>query len=237
MATLLRGHEGDSNLLRDGAEVDRDGAVAEAPLFVDLSAEELDALLDSSSSHRIPRQQVVFCEGEELGHLYMVLAGSFKLIRHSEEGKELIVALARPGECFGALAEPMESKTLTQAVEDSVVLVVPLAAVRRTLAQNPGFAIKLLQYAQKRHELMETAATRLAFESVPQRLAHLLLEVSNLSSGELETPLNQTEIANLIGSSRETVCSILNQFRRQGLLELNRGRLRVVDRELLGDMK
>jgi len=69
---------------------------------------------------------------------------------------------------------------------------------------------------------METAATRLAFETVPERLAHLLLEVSNPSSGELETPLNQTEIANLIGSSRETVCSILNQFRRQSSLELNR---------------
>ena len=180
---------------------------------------------------------MVYVEGETLTHLYLAQTGSFKLVRHSEEGKELIVALARPGECFGALAEPLESRTLAQALEESVVLVVPLAAVRRTITRNPQFATALLQQAMKRHQDVETAATRLAFETVPQRLAHLLLEVSEPESGELATPLNQTEIANLIGSSRETVCSILNQFRRQGLLDIERGRLRIVERGLLDGVK
>lgn len=237
MGMLLRGPDSAASLLRDGGEFDRDGSLAEAPLFLGLSVEQLDALVASSSSLRIRRQQVVFSAGETLVHLYMVRAGSFKLIRHSEEGKELIVALARRGECFGALAEPVESRTRAQTIEESSVLVIPLAAVRRTLGQNPSFAIRLLQHSQERHEAIETAATRLAFEAVPERLAHLLLEVSNPSSGELEIPLNQTELANLIGSSRETVCSILNQFRRQGLLQANDGRLRIADREALGKMK
>ena len=237
MATMLRGSDRESPFLRNDIESDARDSLAQVPLFKGLSADELEELLGSSSSHRIPKQQVVFCEGEKLTHLYIPQTGSFKLIRHSEEGKELIVALVRSGECFGALAEPMESRTLAQAVEESVLLVVPLTAVRRNLRRNPHFAIRLLKHAQNRHENAETTATRLAFETVPQRLAHLLVEVSSPSSGELEAPLNQTEIANLIGSSRETVCSILNQFRRQGLLEINRGRLRIVERARLNGIK
>lgn len=233
MATFVSASEGSSRYRTGITEVDPQESLAEVPLFGVLSAAELEELLSASTSHRVVRQQVVYCEGEKLTHLYLVQTGSIKLVRHSEEGKELIVALARPGECFGALAEPLESRTLAQALEDSTILVVPLSAVRQTLAQNPRFATGLLVQAVKRHQDAETAATRLAFETVRQRLAHLLLEVSDPQSGQLATPLNQTEIANLIGSSRETVCSILNQFRRQGLLDINRGRLRIVDRALL----
>ncbi len=87
-----------------------------------------------------------------------------------------------------------------------------------------------------RHREAETAAARLAFETVPARLAHLLLDTSDPRSGAMSFPLNQTEIANLIGSSRETVCSILNQFRRGGWLEIERGRIRVIDRRGLGSV-
>jgi CRP-like cAMP-binding protein len=237
MAMLLGGHKGGTSFLPDRTGVGHEGPVAQTPLLQGLSPDELKALIGSGASHRIPRQQVVFCAGETLGHFYMVLAGSFKLIRQSTEGKELIVALARRGEFFGALAEPIESRSAVQAVEDSALWAVPVAAMRRTLAQNPDFAIRLLHFAQRRQDAVETTATRLAFESVAERLAHLLLDVANPRSGELDTPLNQTEIANLIGSSRETVCSILNQFRRRGLLTINRGQLRVTDRERLSSTK
>ena len=52
---------------------------------------------------------------------------------------------------------------------------------------------------------------------------------SSARSGKLQFPLNQTEIANLIGSSRETVCSVLNQLRRDGLLTIQRGKIKIVD--------
>lgn len=236
MATLLRGRNGEPGPEED-VEADAASSPPDAPLFRGLSGEELDGLMAASASVRVSKHQVVFCAGETLTDLYVPRTGSFKLVRHSEEGKELIVALAHPGGCFGALAEPVESKALAQALEDSMLLVVPVTAVRHTLAQNPEFAVRLLQLAERRHESSETTAARLAFETVPQRLAHVLLDVSSPHSGELETPLTQTEIANLIGSSRETVCSLLNQFRRRGLLSSHRGRVRILDRELLGRVK
>lgn len=236
MATLLRSSESDSRISSHEHRSNDARFFAELPLFRDLSNAELEELLAASSTQHAVRQQVVYCAGERLSHLYVVQHGSFKLVRHSEEGKELIVALVQAGESFGACAESVDSPTLAQALQSSSFLVVPTVAVRRTLSQNPDFAVRLIARALDRHRGAETAAARLAFESVPARLAHLLLDTSDEHSGEMSFPLNQTEIANLIGSSRETVCSILNQFRRGGWLEIDRGHIRVTDRSGLGSV-
>ena len=178
----------------------------------------------------------MYCAGERLSELYVVQRGSFKLIRHSEEGKELIVALVGASRSFGAYAEPVDSPNLAQALEPSTFLVIPTTVIRHTLSRNPDFAVRLLAQALDRRREAETAAARLAFETVSARLAHLLLDTSDQSSGAMSFPLNQTEIANLIGSSRETVCLILNQFRRGGWLEIARGGIRVIDRQGLGSV-
>ena len=95
----------------------------------------------------------------------------------------------------------------------------------------------LLETSEKQSFDAQTVAARLAFETVPRRLAHLLLGISDLRYGTLKYPLNQTEIANLIGSSRETVCSILSRMRREGYLSIVKGRIRVLDRERLGAVR
>ena len=230
MATILGSGE-TARTFAPSVEGGSGGSLAALPLFRDLTDDELESLLGSSSSLRADRHQVVYCEGETVGHLYVVENGSFKLVRHSPEGKELIVSLVPEGDWFGAAAEPIESLSLAQALEDSTCLVVPATVIRRTLSKNPAFAVRLLSQGAERHGRVETVAARLAFETVPQRLAHVLLDASDPETGALAFPLNQTEIANLIGSSRETVCSLLNGFRRSGLLDIERGKIRLRDRE------
>ena len=166
-----------------------------------------------------------------------VIGGSFKLVRHSRDGQALIVALVAAGGCFGSMAEPLVSATRAQALEDSVYLLVPLNAVRHILNRNAVFALALLTDAEARRRKTEERAAQLAFEAVSQRLARLLLDTSDQHSGEPVFPLTQTEIANLIGSRRETVCSILNRFRRDNLVWIRRGRIRIRDRQSLSCIK
>lgn len=196
------------------------------------SVDGIAALAPSGSSQRVHRNQVVFCEGEPVAHLYLVRSGSFKLVRHSEQGKELIVALVGEGEVFGALAEPSESTVLARALEDSVLLAIPLSAVRQAMAGSVELSLSLIRRAEHLLRVAESQAARLAFESVPRRLARLLLEATD-DSGLLRFPLNQTELANVIGSSRETVCSFLNQLRREGVIEMPSGQIRIRDRARL----
>lgn len=234
MATLLRSTEDDSTVSPHERRSSHPQTYREIPILCDLSDAELDELVASSRPHHVERHQVVYCASERLSELYVVQHGSFKLIRHSEEGKELIVALVGASKSFGAYAEPADSLTMAQALEPSAFLAIPTTVIRRTISRNPDFAVRLLAHALDRQREAETAAARLALETVPARLAHFLLDLSDARSGAMSFPLNQTEIANLIGSSRETVCSILNQFRRGGWLENERGRIRVIDRTGLG---
>jgi CRP/FNR family transcriptional regulator len=179
----------------------------------------------------------LYCEGEQLRYLYLIESGSVKLIRNSDEGKELIVGLAGPNECFGPISHSQPSGCLAQALEDSALFLIPLPSVRRVAMSNPAFALDLLGISEKQSFDAQTTAARLAFETVPRRLAHLLLGISDLRYGTLKYPLNQTEIANLIGSSRETVCSILSRMRKEGYLSIVKGRIRVLDRDRLGAVR
>jgi len=208
-----------------------------ASIFRALSDAELEELGSSVSVRRARRHELVFCEGEPLSHLYLVQSGSFKLVRHSRDGQALIVTLVAAGGCFGSMAEPLVSATRAQALEDSVCLLVSLNAVRHILNRNAAFALALLTDAEARRRKTEERAAQLAFEAVSQRVARLLLDTSDQHSGELVFPLTQTEIANLIGSRRETVCSILNRFRRDNLVSIRRGRIRIRDRQSLSCIK
>ncbi len=135
------------------------GRFADGPLLKAMTDREIDDLLLSATTLRSARHQIVFCAGEKVQHLYLVQSGSFKLIRHSEEGKELIVSLVGPGECFGALVNPIESFVLSQALEDSVCYIVGVSAVRRAVSRSPEFAMALLIHSQRRERVLRRQAS------------------------------------------------------------------------------
>ena len=205
------------------------------PTWVRDDTKSLFDLLAPSSSARqsVAKNEVLFEQGVAVRHLYYVLEGSFKLVRHTREGKELIVELSGPGDLLGSLLEPHESSAAARALEDSVVLLVPVAVLRNELDRSPALAVELVLRAEKKRRVAEAQAARLAFESVIRRLGVFLLEIADRKTGLLRFPLSQGEIASRIGSSRETVCSLLNELRRTGLVEIGRGQIRVLDRDAL----
>jgi CRP/FNR family transcriptional regulator, cyclic AMP receptor protein len=234
MGSWSRGEEAESARRTPLASLStriRVAASGDSDLLAGLADDEVEAIERSSTSQGIPRGRSLYTEGAEITNLYVVRSGSFKLVRHSEEGKELIVSLVGTGGWFGALDGPLESSVLARALEDSVVTVVPTVSLRRAMERSPELARRFLRRLEERLRSAEIQSARLAFESVARRLASLLVETTDLQSGLLLFPLNQTEIANLIGSSRETVCSLLNQFRRDRLVDIPRGRIQIVDRE------
>lgn len=202
-------------------------------LLAGLPEEEIEALDGSSAVERLSRAGVLFREDQTLSHLYVVWSGSIKLVRSSDEGREFIVNLAGPGAAFGALLEPSVAALTARALEETAFLAVPVTAVRRALERNPALALRAVRDSERRLRAAEIRAARFAFDSVPRRLAALLLEATDRRSGLLRFPLNQSELASIIGSSRETVCSILNRFRRAGIVETPRGQVQVIDRRKL----
>ena len=214
-----------------------EGFLEGARLFESLKDRELHALTSTGSSHRVGRGHVLYWEDEPLNELFLVRSGSVKLVRNSEDGKEFIVHLVAAGECFGAMARPLAARSLARTLETSLIQVIPLRAIRRAAEANPTFALALLEVSEKQCLSLQTNASGLAFDSVPRRLARILLDISDRRHGTLSIPLNQTELANLIGSSRETVCSTLSRFSREGMLTMVKGRIHVRDRNHLASVR
>jgi CRP/FNR family transcriptional regulator len=149
---------------------------ADSDLFGGLPGHEIEELDSASAVERVPRFRTLFQDAHTLSHLYIASTGSFKLVRHSEEGREFIVDLVGRRDSFGALAEPALSSAAARALEDSTILAVPVAAVRRALERNPAFAVRAVHDTERRLRAAEARAARFAFENVPRRLAALLLE-------------------------------------------------------------
>lgn len=211
--------------------------LADADVFRCLQPAEIGAVAAMGWSQRTSRGQIIYCEGEILPHLYVIESGSVKLVRASEDGKELIVGLLGRGECFGNVAHSQPSGCFAQALEDSTLFAVPRQTLRRVAASKPSFALDLLELAERQSTAAQAHAARLAFDTVPQRLAQLLLRISDPRYGTLRYPVNQTDLANLIGSSRETVCAILSRLRRRGVVSIVKGRIRVLQRERLPEIR
>lgn len=211
--------------------------LAATAMFRSLRAGEIEEVLSTGWLHRSTKGQIIYCEGEALPHVYVIESGSVKLIRTSEHGKELIVDLAGPGDCIGNLAQAEPSSCFAQALENSVLFLVPRQILRRTASSNPAFALDLLEMKEKQSAAAQAHAARLAFDTVSQRLARLVLTISDDRYGTLKYPVNQTDLANMIGSSRETVCSILSRLRRKGYLSIVKGRIRVLEREGLARVR
>jgi CRP/FNR family transcriptional regulator len=211
--------------------------LAATDVFRSLRAGEIEEVLASGWLYRSPKGQIIYCEGEVLPHFYVIESGSVKLIRTSEHGKELIIDLAGRGDCIGNMAQSEPSGCFAQALENSVLFLIPRQILKRMASSNPTFALDILAMKEQQSAAAQAHAARLAFDTVPQRLARLLRSISDDRYGTLKYPLNQTDIANMIGSSRETVCSILSRLRRKGLLSIVKGRIRVLDREGLARVR
>ena len=206
------------------------------PLLRNLSEEARMRLIGGASTRRSRRHDVVLNEGDAVTHVYLVRGGSFKLVRRSHGGRELIVRLVGAGGCFGALARAFVSEVSAESLESSVHLRLPLSTLLRLAKENPDFALDLLAYSEDCRLKAEALSVLLAHDSVSRRLARLLRNESDACSGRLLFPLSQSEVASLIGSTRETVCATLNRFRREGILQIQHGEVRVRDRERLLDI-
>ena len=202
-------------------------------LFGGLSEEELREIEHATRLVMVQRGDPLYLQGDTRSSLYQLRSGRIKLSRLSVDGKEFILDLVAPGEIFGEMSllddEPQD--TMAVALEDSCVLAIPMAKLEELLRRKPELAWKVAKLIGRRRKRFEARMETLVFKRVPGRLANLLLQLCR----EYGTPdgrgmmlriqLNQQEMGNLIGASREIVNQTLSNFRRQGLIGLEGGQL------------
>lgn len=186
------------------------------------------------------RNETIYAAGEPADTLYWVESGRVKLSRLSPQGQEKILEICVPGDVFGELCICGIAVHDEQAVamEPSVLVGVRTDGLLRFLQKRPAALQELFRLACSRLLQCREQIASLSFETVSRRLARQLVELSRTSESAPEVPAARTlyltheELAALIGSTREVVTSLMNEFRRQGLLDYTRRRILVYPERL-----
>ncbi|MGI9860841.1 Crp/Fnr family transcriptional regulator [Moorella naiadis] len=194
--------------------------------------------------------QVVFMAGEESNRVFFILRGRVKIYRLTPSGSSVTVSIRHPGEIFG-LAEVLggsERVCFAEALEELEVAGLKNKDFETMLLDNPVFAGTIAIILAKRLREAETIIYEMVCYQAPSRLAHLLLKlagccgqaepnpaVSQLKSQRIKLGirLSHREIAEMIGSSRQTVTSILNAMVREKAIDMRYKEIIVLDRKKL----
>jgi CRP-like cAMP-binding protein len=193
-----------------------------------------DGLLQGLAQHlrrRVyPKGTIIFHKDQLGDALYIVDTGRVRIFLPAPGGEELTVDIAGPGDVFGELAvlDGRPRSASAEALEDVVVFTLERGQFLRHLQATPALAAALVELLSGRLRHVTEYAESLAFLDIRARLARVLLEMADRygvrrDGVEIDLDLTQTDLASMVGATRERVNRALSSFRSEGLVEL-RGR-------------
>jgi CRP/FNR family transcriptional regulator len=205
------------------------------PLFADLEEGELERFSQVAVPRSFPAATRVFHEGDSSDACYIVSEGSFRVTREHSDGRAITLATLGPGEIFGELAmlDGDRRSASAESITDGTLLALPANDVRNLLARNPEIALKLVAGLVRRLRQANMRLSRQSFQTVPSRVAGILAQLSRDGQDDDETAevtirMNQTDLAQLAGTSRESVSRFLAELERAGVVRSGRGRVTVL---------
>lgn len=198
------------------------------PLLEGLAPARLEQLAAHVEIREIPRRQVIYLPGDPGAQVFFVNGGRVKCSKVTRDGKELTLAYRGPGDMFGELAviDGSPREEMAEAMKNAIVTEIPLEMFSELLVSDAKLAFKYASIIGERRRALETKLEHLVFRDVPAKLAALLLElgveygVETEDGVQIGVKITHQEMANLIGSTRETISLTLAQFRKKGLLDL-----------------
>ena len=213
-------------------------------LFSDLEEDELERFSHVAVPRSFPAGTRVFHEGDSSDACYIVKSGAFRVTREHSDGRAITLATLGPGEIFGELAmlDGDQRSASAEALSDGELLALPAGDVRALLSRHPEIALKLVAGLVRRLRAANVRISRQSFQTVPSRVAGILAQLSREAqevpdgngaeangTAEVTIRMNQTDLAQLAGTSRESVSRFLAELERAGVVRSGRGRVTVLD--------
>ncbi len=205
-------------------------------LFQDLSSAQLQLLYDLVKLRNYQAGELIFTQGQQGDAIFFVIKGRVKIMVMSADGREKIIKVMEPGHVFGevVLFAGGAYPATAQPMEDCQVGVLRNEDVYSLLRKNTELAINLLQLLARRLRMAQSQLHDLALKDVFTRVTQLVCELAEnegvvLPCGAVEVKLRLTreEMAQLVGTSRETLTRTLSELRQQGLINIDRNQILV----------
>jgi len=209
--------------------------LSDLDLFRDLSERDMADLDRVTTITAVPRGRV-FYEPEDVSQvLFLIRDGRVQIYRISPEGKKLVIATLGPGALFGemALLGQQMQNAFAEALDDCRIFVMSRADLERLILEKPSVGRRVLETTGRRLRDAEKRLEDMAFKGIPARLASLLLRMAAEQGSEEVLGLTHQDLAETVGTYRETATQVLNDMKANGLIEIGRKRIKILDRARL----
>lgn len=212
------------------------------PLFSGLEEEDLQTLASIVSRKQYGKKETLFHQGDPGEEFLILTEGSVKVELMNAEGKELTLTILTPYQFLGELAllDDVPRSATVISMEQSHLLSINKRDFARLLESYPRMSVPMLRQLTRRVRVLTDDIASMAFLDSYSRVTRKLLNLAEemgQSTPEgnilIDQPLTHQQLANLVGTTRETVTKILNEMKDNGLLSIRRHRITILDSEEL----
>jgi CRP/FNR family cyclic AMP-dependent transcriptional regulator len=210
------------------------GLLRASDLFSELDEAQMADVDRMTVMTTCQRGRLVYTPGETGEALFLLKQGKVNIYRITPEGKKLVTAVIPPGTMFGHMefTGSSLSDSYAEAQEDSLLCVMSRHDIEELVIRYPSIGLRLLDHMSRRMTELEARLEQGLLRDMSARVAAALLRLADAQGGNNIRTTHQ-EIADSLGTYRETVTNTLGQFQNEGVVSLERGRILISDPETL----
>lgn len=243
---LYRRYNGAELALRSPEQrvADRTEFLKHLPLFANLNDAELTALAKDFTARRFQHGETIFFQGDPGQALYLIEAGRVRIYVQDDRGQETSVIFYSAGDIFGELAviDGLPRSASAIAADETIVHVLSRERLRAHLLVSPQLAYNFMQALAVRVRYSTLQVGNLTLHDVPVRLARKLLELAQghgrvtADGVKIDMTLTQSDLASLIGATRESTNKALGHLKREGVIRMEQNQITIIDPDALREM-
>ncbi len=214
--------------------------IRSVPLFSTLSDDEFNQLKHIFAIRAYRKNQVIFLEEDTGNYMYLVLSGKVKVVKAGTGARETLLAIHRAGDFFGemSLLDGKTAPATVIAMEDSKIISVSGVDFNKYLMRNENVVRQIIQVLCARlRQVWQTQSFSSSTADARIRMGiHQLAKKHGIRDARgtiIDLKITHQELAEMVGTSRETVTRILATLRRQGVLAIDQRRMTVLDSKAL----
>lgn len=207
------------------------------PIFQGLSDNEIEPIVNLSKPHVFRNGSHIFMQGDTLTNVYFIHKGNVKIYKTDVHGKEQIINILQPGKMFPhqGFFRQDDYPAHAEAIGETTLVYIPIALFEEFLLSHPEICIKLFRVLGDMIVDLQARLGEKILNNTYEQIIMMLLRLGkshgkeiSLNTYKLTTPFTNRELANMIGSSRETVSRTLTQLRKKGFVETDDKNLLII---------
>jgi CRP/FNR family transcriptional regulator len=205
----------------------------------------MQAIGHATTMTRCSRGQQILSPDDPPDRIHIIKQGRVRLYRTTPDGKQLTLDIHEKGTILGDMAmlgQDRVPEAYAEAIDDGVICTISPDELRSLIERYPIIGINIIRHLSGRLQAAERELEAMAYQRVDQRLARRLIDLAARFGVETErgtlirARLTQQELAELVGTTRETLAHTLSDLRRRGILDTERHQVVIRDAERLAEI-